>query len=97
MTLSFEQLDLVEEYAGLFLTPAEIAVLIEVDRVPFCAAIAAETAPMFDRYLLGKTNKKKEIREKVVLLATKNSPAAQELTEKYMKDQELDERNNARK
>ena len=97
MILTDKQLQLIEEYSGLFLNPEEIAVLLDIDRIEFCYEIAQKISPAYDKYLIGRTNKKKEIRENVIKLATKGSPQAQELAEKYIKEQHTEERKNVRK
>lgn len=97
MNLTDEQLNQVKELSGLFFSPEEIAVLMSIDRLKFCEEIAYKSSPIYDFYLSGKTLKKKIIRENVIKMATHGSPQAEELAEKYIKDQDLEERKNERK
>lgn len=96
MTLTNEQLQQVEELAGLFLAPDEIAVLIHVDIDSFVRAIVSKSGNVYSAYLLGKSKAKQAIRENVVKMAKHGSPAAEDLAEKYIKEQELEERKHAR-
>ena len=97
MNLNENQLEQVRELAGLFLAPNEIAVIIHVDIDPFVSAIADKSGIIYRNYLLGKSQAKQAIRENVVKMAKHGSPAAEELAERYIKEQELEERKHARK
>ncbi|WP_372934999.1 diaminopimelate decarboxylase [Mariniphaga sediminis] len=63
MNLTKEQLGQIYENAGLFLSPEEIAVLIDVDVIEFIAEIKTKTGLVYLQYMKGKTESKKAIRE----------------------------------
>ncbi len=89
MNLSDDQLEKINEYAGLFLSPKEIACLLDLPLVDFCETLLDLSHPGAIAYLKGKTQSKYEIRKKVVGLAKMGSPQAESLTEKYIEDQSL--------
>lgn len=91
MKLSQEQLDKITEYAGLFLSPREIACLMGLDFEVFKESLFDGNHPASMAYLNGKTQSKYEIRKKVIDLAKKGSPQAEALAEKYIEEQSLQE------
>lgn len=93
MTLSDKILDEIEELAGLFLAPDEIAVLLNIDIKQFQKDIRTKQGEHYRRYFLGKTKTKKEIHRNVVKLAQKGSNAAEEMADKMLRNQSLSERN----
>ncbi len=97
MDLSDEQAEKVKELAGLFLAPDEIAILTGIDMDSFIRAIVNRSGNAFTSYLLGKSEAKKAIRENVIKMAKHGSPAAEELAERYIKEQEHEERKYGRK
>lgn len=93
MNLSEEQLKAISDYAGLFLTPEEIAVLLDMDVQQFMAEIKSKKGLVYIHYMKGKTLAKKEIRENVLKMARHGSPQAEELAEKYISEQKIAEKN----
>jgi hypothetical protein len=79
MILNETQLKEVEELAGLFLEPEEIAVLMDIDADMFQDAISKKAGHAWQAYFKGKTISKKEIHANVVKLARLGSPQAEEL------------------
>lgn len=77
----------IEEYAGYFLTFKEIASLTGIEADVFNDAESSE----YKAYFKGKTLAKLEIRKNIVKLAKHGSPQAEQLTDKYISDQELSE------
>ncbi|MFA6400891.1 MAG: hypothetical protein WCX31_04590 [Salinivirgaceae bacterium] len=97
MNLTEEQLQKVKELAALFLSPDEIAVLMGVDIDSLVNEIASRKGTVYCAYLLGKSESKKAIRENIIKMAKHGSPQAEELAERYIKEQELEERKHGRK
>ncbi len=91
MNLTKEQLSSIEELSGLFLTPREIAILLSIDIDAFLECLMLHNSPEYLSYMKGKTQSKKEIREKVIKLAKMGSPQAEALAEKYIELQEIAE------
>lgn len=77
----------IEEYAGYFLTFKEIASLTGIEADVFNDTESEE----YKAYFKGKTISKLEIRKNIVKLAKHGSPQAEQLTDKYISDQELSE------
>lgn len=93
LELSTDQLAQVREYAGLFLSYEEIALLIDVNYDEFVRAVRNRKSDVYRAYLLGRTESKVDIRRNVINLAKKGSPQAEELAEKYMMDQYTEDDN----
>ena len=96
MNLTDELLQQVHDNAALFLSPEEIAVLLDLDVSRFCAEIKSKKGLVYTRYMKGKTESKKAIRENVVKMAKHGSPQAEELAEKYISEQKIAEKNARR-
>jgi len=92
MTLSEVQLKEIEELAGLFLEPDEIAILLDLDLDDFKREIRSKTGQVFKHYFKGKTESKKAIHENVVKMARHGSPQAEETVKEMIYQQELAER-----
>jgi hypothetical protein len=88
MNLNDDQLQLIEEYAGFFLSYREIALMLDLDYELLLEEFRNEKSQAFIRFMKGKTNSKLELRKKVVPLAKLGSPQAQNLTEQYIREQE---------
>lgn len=91
MILNAEQLEKIRELSALFLTYHEIASLLELDTEELLEVFRDQQSPAYKAYFKGKTESKKEIREKVILLAKKGSPQAEELVSDYIESQYLHE------
>ena len=89
MNITDDQLEKIQEYAGLFLSPKEIACLLNLPYTEFMECIFNENHPASAAYLKGKTQSIYEIRKKVIDLAKKGSPQAEVLAEKYIEQQSL--------
>ncbi len=89
MKLSDDQLEKIQEYAGLFLSPREIACLLNLPFADFTECLFDGNHPVSMAYLKGKTQSKYEIRKKVIDLAKKGSPQAESLADKYIEQQSL--------
>lgn len=96
MNLTDGQLQEVYENAGLFLSPEEIAVLMDLNVLDFIAEIKSKTGEVYLQYMKGKTTSKKAIRENVVKMARHGSPQAEDLAEKYIAEQKISEKNARR-
>lgn len=91
MNPTFEQLQKVEEYAALFLSPREISCLLGIEHETIADEFHDPRSPLHHAYFRGKTKSKLELRQKVVPLAKLGSPQAQSLTEQYIKEQGQEE------
>lgn len=96
MNLTDELLQYVHDNAALFLSPEEIAILLDLDVARFCAEVKSRKGLIYMNYMKGKTESKKAIRENVVKMAKHGSPQAEELAEKYISEQKIAEKNARR-
>lgn len=96
MNLNKDQLQEVFDHAALFLSPEEIAVLLDLDIVQFIAEIKSKKGTIYLQYMKGKTQSKKAIRENVLKMAKHGSPQAEDLAEKYIAEQKIAEKNARR-
>lgn len=91
INLSEEQLKQVQEYASLFLTIDEIAILLEIDFSDLKKAVCSKTNSAYKAYNKGKLLTKIELRKNVIKMAKHGSPQAELLVEDYQKKQRLKE------
>lgn len=92
MILTEVQLKEIEDLAGLFLEPDEIAILLDFDLTEFRKEIRSKRGLAFKHYFKGKTESKKAIHENVVKMAKHGSPQAEETVKEMIYQQELAER-----
>lgn len=91
MNFSEEELKQVEEYAGLFLTWEDIAVLLEKEISEFQEEFKNKNSQLFRAYRRGQAIKKRDIRRPVIKMAEHGSPQAELLVDKYISDQAISE------
>lgn len=91
MNLTQEELNLIQEYAGLFLTLEDIAILLEKDPVPFRAEFQNKNSPLHKAYRKGQVTRKRDLRRPVIKMAEHGSPQAEILADKYITEQLLSE------
>ena len=84
MTFNKTQLNDIAEYASLFFSPVEIAVLIEVNIEDFCDEIRDLNSIASWAYFKAKYLQEAEIRKQVIKLAKRGSPQAEDLANKYI-------------
>lgn len=92
MNLTEEQIKEIEELAGLFLEPDEIAVLTNIDIDFFNQQLERKKGDIYLAYLRGKTISKKEIHQNVVKMAKHGSPQAEELANLFIDKQKSAEK-----
>ncbi len=92
MNLNEIQLKDIEELAGLFLCPEEIAILVDIDADQFLEAVSRKRGPAYMAYFRGKTLSKKEIHANVIKMAKHGSPQAEELAREMIQEQNTAER-----
>lgn len=92
MNLSEQQLREIEELAGLFLNPDEIAVLMDLDAQLFSETIQKRKGEAWLAYFKGKTIIKKQIHANVIKMARNGSPQAEELARQMIQEQNIAER-----
>ena len=88
MEPSDEILNQVKEYAGLFFTVDEIAILLDLDVVELRREIRGKKSPLARAYLKGKLESMAEIRRLTVEFAKKGSPQAEGFVKEYMEKME---------
>lgn len=86
-------LDKIREYSGLFFTPDEIVILLELNDTEFKKCLRNKQSKTYKAYMLGKLTTMAEIRKNQISLAKNGSPNAEALIEKLRKVQELSETN----
>ncbi len=91
MNFTDDELNRIEEYAALFLTYEEIAILIDKNCVQFISSAKSKTSPAYKAYMKGKLKTKLEIRKKIIKMAMHGSPQAEMLVNQYISDQEVSE------
>lgn len=87
MNLPDDVLKSIEELAGLFLAPREIAILLDLDGEDLSERIASGYGPVYKAYFRGKTISKKLIHENIVKMARHGSPQAEELAREMIVQQ----------
>ncbi len=92
MILTDNQLREIEELSGLFLTPREIAVLMDLDGDRFSEIIMSGRGNAYHAYFKGKTISKKMIHENVIKMAKHGSPQAEELARDMIVQQKIEEK-----
>jgi hypothetical protein len=88
-----ELLSKISEYSGLFFTPEEIAILLEMNLVEFKKCLRNKDSKTYKAYMMGKLTTMAEIRKNQITLARNGSPNAETLIEKLRKEQDLSETN----
>lgn len=88
LTLTTDQLAEVEELSAYFLSPEEIAIVLEVDSVDFEDALLDETGLIFRAYRKGYLKSKVELRKSIIALAKQGSGPAQSLATRMVLDLE---------
>ena len=91
MENSEEIINQVKEYAGLFFTIDEIAILMDFDVVQFRREIRGKTSPLAKAYLKGKLESMVEIRKLTVEFAKKGSPQSEGFVKEYLEKMEGNE------
>lgn len=82
-----EELKLIEEYAGLFLTWQDIAILLKRKFPEFKAALDDKNSDLFQAYSRGQVTSKLNLRRPVIKMAEHGSPQAEILAQKFIEDQ----------
>lgn len=96
MILTDDQLREIEELSGLFLSPREIAILMDLDGDRFAEIILAGIGKAYQAYFRGKTKSKKMIHENVIKMAKHGSPQAEELAREMIVQQKIEEKRGKR-
>ncbi len=87
MNLTDEQLKSIEELAGLFLGPEEIAILMDIDGEEFQELVSLKKGAAWMAYFRGKTVSKRDIHLNVIKMAKHGSPKAEELAREMIVQQ----------
>lgn len=91
MNLTTEELDKVREYAGLFLKPEDIAVLLDKNEALFKAQCILQDTEINKAYRKGQVEAKLKLRRPVIKIAEHGSPQAELLADKYINEQLMSE------
>ena len=83
-----KKLNQVKEYAGLFFTVDEIAIMLDLDMVQFRREIRGKQTELAKAYLKGKLESMAEIRRLTVEFAKKGSPQAEGFVKEYLEKME---------
>ena len=86
-----KQLKLVEEYASLFFTPDEIALLIDFSPDELKKQLRKTDTDVYRAYMKGKLNTMMNIRRHQITLARNGSQKAEEYVEKLIRLQNSSE------
>lgn len=88
---TLEQIEKIAEYAGLLITIADIAVLLEVDEDELRENISIKSTEVSKAYRKAKAERVLEIRNEEIMLAKLGSPGAMDIIQKYIIDQKISE------
>lgn len=88
---STDQLEKIKEYAGLLLSPDQIALMLEVELDVLKSQIRKINTEAYLAYHKGKLEILVEIRKQEINLAKLGSPMAVDLVDKYILEQKLGE------
>lgn len=91
MNFTDEELKKVKEYASLFLSLDDIAILLEKDADSFRDEFRDKFGELYKAYRYGQVISKKELRIPVIKMAKHGSPQAELLADKYISEQILSE------
>lgn len=91
MEFTQSDLDKIREYAALFLTISEIAILLKMNEDELREEISKKTSCIGLAYRRGKLETILDLRRQEIELAKLGSPIGLELTQKYMLDQKINE------
>ena len=91
MDLTQEELEKVKEYAGLFLKPIDIAVLLDKPEALFKALCWDPSSEIYHAYRKGQVEAKLKLRRPVIKMAEHGSPQAEILADKYINEQLMSE------
>ncbi len=81
----------IEEYAGLFMTIEEIAILLNLDEKKFRREVRMKSSACGLAYHRGRLQSIVEIRKQTVLFAKKGSPQSEALVNGYIETQKENE------
>ena len=82
--VSEEILIQVKDYASLFFTIDEIAILLDLDVVEFRRQVRGKKSELAKAYLKGKLESMADIRKLTVEFAKKGSPQAESFVKEYL-------------
>ena len=91
MNYTKQQIDSVEQYAGLYLRISDMAVLLSVSEMELKADIATRSTDVSKAYYRGKTQAKLKLLTQEMKLAQVGSPLAVENMHRNLLDMEDDE------
>lgn len=89
--MTLPQTELIEEYASMFFTIKEIALLINCSEIELRNQISNVNHDFHQAYNRGKMKTTLMVRKQEIELARLGSPVAIELMQKYMSSQIIDE------
>jgi len=87
MQLNQEELNQIEEFAGLFLTWQDIAILLGKKLPEFKAIFDDKNSDLFYAYSRGQVTSKLKLRRPVIKMAEHGSPQAEILAQKFIEEQ----------
>ena len=91
MHLTPADIEKVKEYAALFMSLDDIAVLINQDPEEIKTAFQDKSGEFYRAYRSGQVNAKLTLRRPVIKMAGLGSPQAEILADKYLNEQLLSE------
>ena len=91
MILTDEQMAMLKDMAGHFMTPFDIAIILKVPVDDLRACLSDPSDPVYQAYHEAKILTSLELRRKIIGMAKKGSPQAETLANQFMQDQILGE------
>lgn len=92
--MTAEQIKKLQEYAAALLTPAEIAILLNLpleERNSFTVRCRSQQgSEEYEAFHRGRLQTKLELRQNIIKLAKAGSPAAEPLALKFIQEQNID-------
>lgn len=91
MNFNTEEIEKIKEYAALFLSWEDIAILLEKDVDQFREEFRNKNSELYKAYRHGQVISKRDLRIPVIKMAKHGSPQAELLADKYISEQSLSE------
>lgn len=89
MCLNDEQLKELQQFAELFYTVKEIAVIMQLNAADLIAEIKNESGPVYENFFAGRMRAEAMVRKSIIKLAQQGSSPAQAMAMKMYSDSKI--------
>ncbi len=91
MDLTEDKLKELKELAGLFFSPKNIAMIMEIDYSELKEKLQDENTEVYKSFNSGRLHREAEIRKSILEHASRGSAPAQTISVKFMEDSKLED------